>query len=40
VDQQQRRLAAASLGLMGLDVDPLGIDVDLVALDGLDHRLL
>ena len=35
--QQERGLAAAPLRLLGFDVDPLGLDVDLVALDRLHH---
>ena len=38
VDEQQRWFARATLGLVGLDVDPLGLDEDLVALDRLHHR--
>jgi hypothetical protein len=40
VDQEQRRLAGSPLGLMGFDVDALGLDEDLVALDRLHHRWL
>ena len=35
--QQERGLAAAPFRLLGLDVDPFGLDVDLVALDRLHH---
>ena len=37
MDQQEWGFAAAPLGLVGLDVDALGLDEDLVAFDGLDH---
>ena len=37
VDQEEWRFAAAPLRLVGLDVDALGLDEDLVTLDGLDH---
>ena len=40
VHEQQRWFAGAPLGLVGLDVDALGLDEDLVALDRLHHRLL
>jgi hypothetical protein len=39
MDKQQRWLATASLRLLGLDVDPLRLDVDLVALDRLNHQV-
>ena len=37
VHQQQRRFARTALRLVGLDVDPFRLDVDLVSLDRLDH---
>jgi hypothetical protein len=38
MDEEERRLPRAALGLVGLDVDALGLDEDLVALDRLHHR--
>ena len=40
VHEEQRRLAAAPLGLVRLEVDALGLDEHLVALDRLHHRWL